>query len=386
MKKFFGLFILLLVVLSLSACSSNSGVTTKYTLTIDIQGKGTVEPPTGSKYNKGTIVTLTTNPAPDWEFDLWDGPDAGEIADNKIVMTKDMEITAVFTERVAKPMISPAEGTYATAQEISITCSTTGVDIYYTVDGSVPDKNNGTRYLAPFVITNDTTIKAIAYKNGYLYSEVASREIDIINVAYIKADTTIIDENYSAFFRSNEISNSFIGITDVPATDFTPYDLIIISPGVLINTSQLANEIDNTLLPILGHGHGGRNFFNRLGLFIGDSTYFDDRTGLYQLVPENTDESIWDVPNQIDTSGTSITCYQQSSVASTNNAALDFSGGLLPLDVLLFGKIGTLSGSRLLVFEEDRYLFWGFGGLPLAMTDTGKELFINCMVYLVTEG
>ena len=74
----------------------------------------------------------------------------------------------------AEPTFSPAAGTFYGSQEIAITTSTDGASVYYTTDNSTPSSSNGTLYSAPFSITETTTIKAIAVKDDYEDSEVAS--------------------------------------------------------------------------------------------------------------------------------------------------------------------------------------------------------------------
>lgn len=56
---------------------------------------------------------------------------------------------------------------------VQITCVTAGATIYYTTDGEEPTSAS-TAYTEPFEITQNTTIKAIAVKEGLLDSEVAS--------------------------------------------------------------------------------------------------------------------------------------------------------------------------------------------------------------------
>lgn len=69
-----------------------------------------------------------------------------------------MDITAVST-----PAFSPAAGTYGSAQNITITCATGGATIRYTIDGSTPTNSHGTVYSTPVPISENTTLKAIAY-------------------------------------------------------------------------------------------------------------------------------------------------------------------------------------------------------------------------------
>ena len=74
---------------------------------------------------------------------------------------------------VAKPTFSPAAGTYAEAQTVTISCATEGATIYYTTDGTMPDTLSSI-YYAPISITQTTTVKAIAVKEGLSNSSVAT--------------------------------------------------------------------------------------------------------------------------------------------------------------------------------------------------------------------
>ena len=69
------------------------------------------------------------------------------------------------TVEVEAPVFGLAEGGYADTQTVTLTCATEGATIYYTTDGSTPD-NNSTTYSDGITVSQTTTIKAIAYKNG----------------------------------------------------------------------------------------------------------------------------------------------------------------------------------------------------------------------------
>lgn len=71
------------------------------------------------------------------------------------------------TNQVSQPQFSPAAGSYATVQNVTITTGTSGATIRYTTDGSTPTNSYGTVYSAPVGIPSTTTLKAIAY-NGVL--------------------------------------------------------------------------------------------------------------------------------------------------------------------------------------------------------------------------
>ena len=79
------------------------------------------------------------------------------------------------TPTVATPTFTPAAGTYFEAQTVSITCATEGATIHYTIDGSEPTTNS-TIYTTPLAIGETTTVKAIAVKEGYNESGIATAE------------------------------------------------------------------------------------------------------------------------------------------------------------------------------------------------------------------
>jgi hypothetical protein len=74
------------------------------------------------------------------------------------------------------PSISPATGTYTSAQTVTITDP--GATIYYTIDGSAPSTNS-TKYTAAFVVNATTTVRAIATETGFSNSAIAQSVITI---------------------------------------------------------------------------------------------------------------------------------------------------------------------------------------------------------------
>ena len=76
-------------------------------------------------------------------------------------------------ETVATPTFTPEAGTYSEAISVTISCATEGATLYYTLDGSNP-MEDGTVYTSAINITETTTVKAFAMKEGYLNSGVAS--------------------------------------------------------------------------------------------------------------------------------------------------------------------------------------------------------------------
>ena len=78
---------------------------------------------------------------------------------NQVRVTK--IIVTVGEYGLSAPVIKPAAGVYYTPIEVSITCYTSGAQIYYTTNGSEPTTSS-TLYTAPFTLDANTTVKAIS--------------------------------------------------------------------------------------------------------------------------------------------------------------------------------------------------------------------------------
>jgi endonuclease I len=69
------------------------------------------------------------------------------------------------TVTVAMPTFSPDAGTYYNSIMVELDCATEGADIYFTTDGA--DASEQSRaYMGPFEITETSTVKAVAIKDG----------------------------------------------------------------------------------------------------------------------------------------------------------------------------------------------------------------------------
>jgi hypothetical protein len=87
-------------------------------------------------------------------------------------------ITINSQSPAATPVISPATGTYTSSQTVTITDSTAGSNIFYTLDGSPPSPSS-TPYTNPFTVSTTTTVKAIATASGFTQSNTATSVITI---------------------------------------------------------------------------------------------------------------------------------------------------------------------------------------------------------------
>ena len=73
---------------------------------------------------------------------------------------------------VADTQFSVDRGFHTTPFDVEITSLTPGAEIRYTLDGSKPSESRGTLYSGPLSVTGTTTLRAIAYRTGYLSTNV----------------------------------------------------------------------------------------------------------------------------------------------------------------------------------------------------------------------
>jgi uncharacterized membrane protein len=72
------------------------------------------------------------------------------------------------------PVFATTQDLFKDTLTVAMEKSFRGVRIYYTLDGSVPDTNSAI-YEAPFLIDRTTQVKTMAYKEGWIPSEVAQK-------------------------------------------------------------------------------------------------------------------------------------------------------------------------------------------------------------------
>jgi hypothetical protein len=97
------------------------------------------------------------------------------VANGKVYVGSQYQVTAfgLAPGWTAIPTITPAPGIFTNFTTVTLSCTTTGAVIYYTVDGSTPTEFS-TRYTGPFNITNSSAVKAFAVKTNLVDSGVAA--------------------------------------------------------------------------------------------------------------------------------------------------------------------------------------------------------------------
>lgn len=110
---------------------------------------------------------------------LWDGKLPALVKDSGATLS-DIGTIEETQGTTATPVISSSD-VYVTIK------SSSGGDIYYTLDGTTPSQSSGKsyRYTGKFALKKTTTVKAIAVKAGYKDSTVATKKVTPrVNVTY----------------------------------------------------------------------------------------------------------------------------------------------------------------------------------------------------------
>lgn len=154
--------------------------------TLNVYGKSSAYTSPTELYNTGTQGTLigTIVKGTSTELTISDEYEyIGMRSANAAMYLDEIDITWEIggtqpQETVATPTFTPEGGTYTEAQTVSISCPTEGATIRYTTNGSDPTENSAT-YYNPLDINETTTVKAKAWKEGYLESEIAEATFTI---------------------------------------------------------------------------------------------------------------------------------------------------------------------------------------------------------------
>lgn len=175
---------------------SSSVISREYILEYDTVSAPIISPNGGDFVSSVTITIASATPGasiyytldgsqPSASSTLYTGPfsleKVGTTAIKAVAVKNGFKNSAVTTSvftgisqllEVETPIFSPMGGTFSEETQVSITTATDGASIYYTLDGTQPSASS-TQYLAPFLIRDTATIKALAVKSGYRSSSIA---------------------------------------------------------------------------------------------------------------------------------------------------------------------------------------------------------------------
>lgn len=155
-------------------------------------------------------------------------------------VSRDKLITVVNNQTAAAPTFSIDGDTYYNDQTLTLSSTTPGATIKYTINGANPTCTTGTTYSSPIQINQVSTVKAIACKSGYIESPIVT---EIYN---LKVGTPTPSVNPGVYSQAQTItlSTETIGATLYYSTDGSDaFDGSVYVPGEEIIISKPYTEL-----------------------------------------------------------------------------------------------------------------------------------------------
>ncbi len=147
----------------------------------------------------------------------------------------------------ATPTFLPLPGTYATAQSVTLSDTTTGAVIHYTTDGSTPTASSAVfNSSTPIAVSTNTTIKAIAVATGFSNSAVASG-------AYVISTTPIAFVQVNSGPSTFQASNASVAVTYSLAQTAGNLNIVVVGWGdTTSSVSSVTDTRGNTYVRAVG--------------------------------------------------------------------------------------------------------------------------------------
>lgn len=180
---------------------------------------------------------------------------------------------------------------------------------------------------------------------------------------------------FQDFLVSAGHSVQIVAQSELNTVNYSLYNRILIGYDTGWDNASAA-PVANTGLPIIGLGNGGYHFFGAIGLGLGVGQYFDSLT---DMVVVNPLHSLYWQPAVISVPPSGLlTLYN----ASSGKAIYVSNPANSP--VFIIGRSSQYSNYYPIAQQGTRFLLWGYNGIPTAMTNTGKSLFLNALRLPIT--
>src|SRR5579883_2218359 len=154
------------------------------------------------------------------------------IANGKVYVGAQYSVTVygIASSFLNTPVISPNGGTFTNSVLVSISDSSPGVTIYYTVDGTAPTVNSPI-YTGPFSLTNSAAVQAFAAKTGSVNSGIAAAQF--LNSSAIGSGTGLLGQYFA-----NQLKTLVPPPTLVRTDAFVNFNWNAVSPDPSIPTTD----------------------------------------------------------------------------------------------------------------------------------------------------
>ena len=245
------------------------------------------------------------------------------------------------------PTFSPAAGTFASAQNVTISSETDGATIYYTVDGTEPTTESNV-YSRAIPVNETTTIKAFAAKADYSNSAVASATYTIIalNHAGTAEDPYTVADALSAV-------DAGVGITGVYATGIVSKIVTAFnaSYGNITYNISVDGKVDSDQLQAFrGKSKDGAEFTSEDDVKVGDIVVVYGNLTKYNSTYEfEADNQLYSLERPVVTSPT-------LTVSKTSLTGFTYAEGCGPSAPQTFDLTGeNLTGNVTLTLDNENF-------------------------------
>ena len=148
--------------------------------------------------------------------------------------------TSEVTGMVRAPEFSIPGAVYTTTQYVELNSPTERASIRYTIDGTDPSREYGTLYSAPIEVSESMELRAIAFLDGWVDSEVSSSEYFIYgDLSLVVLDPPYIELELSAV-QYEIVEGSVVTLTATPSAQVDLYSWYV--DGVLVDEGALVSE------------------------------------------------------------------------------------------------------------------------------------------------
>lgn len=222
---------------------------------------GSFEKGTGTK--EVSLSTPTANCYYKVEFDCASGSSNGLVTVSKVEYY--INEGGSTTEKVATPTFTPAAGVYTSAPSVEISSATDGATVYYTTDGTEPTTSSSV-YGSAIIVSETTTIKAIAVKAGLDNSTVATATYAILDHAGTAEDPYTVADARNAIDANTGVTNVYA--TGIVSEIVTAYNNQF--GNISYNISVDGTTTSDQLQAYRGKSYNGADFTSEDDIQVGD--------------------------------------------------------------------------------------------------------------------
>ncbi len=170
------------------------------------------------------------------------------IANGKVYVGSQYSVSAfgLASGWTAAPTISPNGGVFTNSAAVTISTTTAGAAIYYTLDGSVPTTAS-TLYAGPFTITNSGAVKTFATKSGLVDSAVVV--VTFLNSSVVGRGTGLTGHYWTTQLRTTNGTPTLVRVDATVNFDWgngSPDPSISVDQFTALWTGQVQPEFNET--------------------------------------------------------------------------------------------------------------------------------------------